>query len=149
MWSRVAAEEGENTDMVPALQFAILGQTAYQRGWKMTETMTEAEIEFASYDHPDPPQPKKYGLQSGLACWFCGNPELVSLGFHNRAPYAPGGRKGYHHKERFLCPACGRCSVRVIHVARRRRIARVIFETTEKGLLIVPVEVEEVQNAES
>lgn len=116
----------------------------------MNKTITtEAEIAFSSDEYPDPPPPKKYGLQSGLACWFCGNDQLVSLGFCSRAPHFPSGRHGYRRKERFYCSVCGKCSVRVLHVAPRRRIARVIFETTKKGLRIVPVEVEEAPNAES
>ena len=45
MWSRVATTKGVKATLVSALQFAILGQTAYQREEEMTEkTMTPKEL---------------------------------------------------------------------------------------------------------
>ena len=122
----------ETTEGLPAMSQRLLGRTKRRR------EMTKAEIEFASNDAYTASRPiRKYGVSTGVACWFCGNPELISLGFQNRAPYTPGGRKGYHHKERFLCPNCRRCSVRKIRVGqeRRRRIDYVIFRIAQNGEL--------------
>lgn len=76
-------------------------------------------------------------MTSGLACWYCAGTTLVSLGFTNRAPYK--GRRGWQHREKFLCLSCLKNTVRVIRVARRKEIGRVTFRREKGEMLVVPV----------